>query len=292
MMTLLLAGPLEYAFMQNAYLVGTIVSILAGVVGFFVVTRGVSFAAHALSHIGFAGAAGAVLIGVDPLVGLLVFCLGAALAMGLLGDRLRGRDVVIGVVTAFSLGLGVLFLKLYTRYASEVISILFGTILGVSVSAVLITLVLGVVTVAAIVLIYRPLLFASIDPEVAEARGVPTRALSIVFLLVVALAVAQSAQVVGVLLVFTLMVAPPATAQYLTRTPGRAVCLGALLALVETWIGITLAYYWSAPVSFFITTLSCGAYLLARLLSPYLPQTRAEHPPAAAIERVVEHHLG
>jgi len=292
MITTALPGPLQYPFMVNAYLVGTIVSILAGVVGFFVVTRGVSFAAHALSHVGFAGAAGAVLVGIDPLMGLIVFCLGAALVMGLLGERLRGRDVAIGVVTAFSLGLGTLFLKLYTRYASEVISILFGTILGVSVQEVVVTLALGLLTVIAVVAIYRPLLFASIDPEVAEARGVPVRMLSIVFLLVVALAVAQAVQVVGVLLIFTLMVAPPATAQYLMRTPGRAVMLGAALALVETWIGITLAYYWSLPVSFFIATLSCGIYVAARLAAPRLPQTRAEHPHMAAPERVVEHHLG
>lgn len=292
MVTTALPGPLQYPFMVNAYLVGTIVSILAGIVGFFVVTRGVSFAAHALSHVGFAGAAGAVLVGMDPLLGLIVFCLAAALVMGLLGERLRGRDVAIGVVTAFSLGLGTLFLKLYTRYASEVISILFGTILGVSVQEVAVTLVLGLLTIIALIAIYRPLLFASIDPEVAEARGVPTRTLSIIFLLIVALAVAQAVQVVGVLLIFTLMVAPPATAQYLMRTPGKAVLLGAALALVETWIGITLAYYWSLPVSFFIATLSCGAYLAARAIAPRLPQTRAEHPHFEAPERVVEHHLG
>lgn len=291
-MTTGLPGPLEYPFMINAYLVGTIVSILAGIVGFFVVTRGVSFAAHALSHVGFAGAAGAVLVGADPLAGLIVFCLGAAAIMGLLGERLRGRDVAIGVVTAFSLGLGTLFLKLYTRYASQVISILFGTILGVSTRDVILTLILGTLTICAVVAIYRPLLFASIDPEVAEAKGVPVRALSIIFLLIVALAVAQAVQVVGVLLIFTLMVAPPATAQYLIRTPGRAVLLGAALALAETWIGITLAFYWSWPVSFFIATLSCGAYLAARLMAPRLPQLRSEHPHMGAPERIVEHHLG
>jgi zinc/manganese transport system permease protein len=288
-MTTGLPGPFQYSFMVNAYLVGTVVSLLAGVVGFFVVTRGVSFAAHALSHVGFAGAAGAVLIGADPLIGLLVFCLGAALAMGLLGERLRGRDVAIGVVTAFALGLGTLFLKLYTRYASEVISILFGTILGVSVQEVVLTLVLSAITVIALLAIYRPLLFASLDPEVAEARGVPTGALAIVFLMIVGLAVAQSAQVVGVLLIFTLMVAPPATAQSLMRTPGKAILLGALIALLETWAGITLAYYWSLPVSFFIATLSCGAYLLARAIGPRLPQARAEHPPLVPPHRVIDH---
>ena len=208
--------------MINAYLVGTIVSILAGIVGFFVVTRGVSFAAHALSHVGFAGAAGAVLIGADPLAGLIVFCLGAALVMGFLGERLRGRDVAIGIVTAFSLGLGTLFLKLYTRYASEVISILFGTILGVSARDVLLTLSRNHHGLRS----HRDLpaaSFASIDPEVAEARGVPVRGGLDCLPGVVALAVAQAVQVVGVLLIFTLMVAPPATAQYLIRTPGRAV---------------------------------------------------------------------
>jgi zinc/manganese transport system permease protein len=284
-------GPLQYSFMQNAYLVGTIVSLLAAVVGFFVVTRGLSFAAHALSHVGFAGAAGAVLIGADPLIGLIVFCLVAAGTMGLLGERLRGRDVAIGVVTAFSLGLGTLFLKLYTRYATEVFAILFGTILGVSTRAVVLTLILSVITAAVVIVIYRPLLFSSIDPEVAEARGVPTRALSIVFLLVVALAVAQAVQVVGVLLIFVLMVAPPATAQYLLRSPGRAVMLGALIALFETWAGITLAYYVPYPVSFFIATLSCGIYVAARLVAPHLPQDRADHPHMGAPERIVEHHV-
>jgi zinc/manganese transport system permease protein len=287
-----LPGPFQYPFMVNAYLVGTIVAVVAGIVGFFVVTRGLSFAAHALSHVGFAGAAGAVLIGADPLAGLVAFCLGAALVMGLLGERLRGRDVAIGVVTSFSLGLGTLFLKLYTRYASEVISILFGTILGVSVQEVALTLVLAAVALLAMVAMYRPLLFASIDPEVAEARGVPTQALAIVFLLIVALAVAQSVQVVGVLLIFTLMVAPPATAQYLTRTPGKAVLLAAALALLETWAGITLAYYWSLPVSFFIATISTAGYLIARLISPRLPRERGEHPHAPAPERVLEHHIG
>lgn len=290
-MTTGLPGPFQYSFMVNAYLVGTVVSLLAGVVGFFVVTRGVSFAAHALSHVGFAGAAGAVLIGVDPLTGLIVFCLAAALAMGMLGDRLRGRDVAIGVVTAFSLGLGTLFLKLYTRYATEVISILFGTILGVSTEEVFITLALSVVTVAVLIAIYRPLLFASIDPEVAEARGVPTQALSIVFLLIVALSVAESVQVVGVLLIFVLMVAPPATAQYLIRTPGRTIFLSAMLALIETWIGITLAYYINWPVSFFIATLSCSAYVIARLISPLLPQVRGEHPAPEPSGRAIDHHL-
>ena len=184
----------QYDFMQNALLVGTVVAVVAAVVGYFVVLRGLSFAAHALAHVGFAGAAGAVLLGVSPLVGLLVFTLGGGIAMGLLGERLRGRDVAIGIVLSFALGLGALFLSLNTRYATEAFSILFGTILGVAV-------------------IFRPLLFASLDPEVAHARGVHVRLLSVLFLLLVAVAVSVAVQVVGVLLIFTLLVAPPATAE-------------------------------------------------------------------------------
>lgn len=285
---LTLPGPLQYPFMQNAYLVGTVVSVVAAAVGFFVVVRQLSFAGHALSHIGFSGAAGAVLIGVDPIFGLLVFSLGAGLAMGILGEKVRGRDVAIGIVLSFSLGLGVLFLKLYTRYATEVFSILFGTILGVSTTDVLVTLLLGAISLAALVIMYRPLLFASLDPEVAEARGVPVRGLAIAFLLVVALAVAQAVQVVGVLLIFTLLIAPPATAQYLVRRPGRAILVAVLIAVAETWIGITLAYVWSLPVSFFISTLSCGAYVTVRLIEPYLPQERP-HPPLVPAARLVEH---
>jgi zinc/manganese transport system permease protein len=290
MLLLTLPGPLQYDFLQNAYVAGGIVAVVGGVVGYFVVLRGLSFAGHALGHIGFAGAAGAVLAGVDPLWGLVAFTLGAGLVMGLLGERVRGRDVAIGIVLAFSAGLGVLFLKLNSqRYTTQVFNILFGTILGVSHKDVLLTALLGVTSVAAIIALYRPLLFASLDPAVAEARGVPVRALSIMFLLVVALAVAQAVQVVGVLLIFVLLVAPAATAQSLTPRPGRAVLLAVLLALAETWGGITLAYYWPLPVSFFIATLSGAAYFGARLVAPVLTPARAEHQAHEASQPAVEH---
>lgn len=260
--------PLQYDFMQNAYAAGTIIAAVSAVIGFFVVLRGLSFAAHALAHIGFAGATGAVVVGVAPLIGLLAFTTGGGLAMGLMGKRLRGRDVAIGIVLAFSLGLGALFLSIYTRYATQAYSILFGTILGVSTNDVYITLALALVVLSAIAILFRPLIFASVDPEVAAARGVPVAFISSLFMVVLAVAVAEATQVVGVLLVFTLIVAPAATAGYFVRRPGPVIALSLILALLETWAGITMAYYTKYPVSFYIASLGFFVYLGARLISP------------------------
>lgn len=256
--------PLTYEFMRNAYMVGTIVAVVASLVGYFVVLRGLSFAAHALSHIGFAGATGAVLLGLAPLDGLLAFSLVAALAMGVLGERLRGRDVAIGIVLAFSLGLGALFLTLYTGYAGETISILFGTIIGVSLQDVLATALLAALVIVGLAIMFRPLLFASVTEEVAIARGLPVRTLSSVFLLLTAVAVSISVRIVGVLLIFTLIVAPPATATYLSQRVSRGLVLAAGVGVLETWLGITLAYYTNYPVGFYISTVAACVYLLAR----------------------------
>ncbi len=276
-------GPLGLDFMQNAYLVGTVVAIVAASVGFFVVLRGLAFAGHAMSHVGFAGAAGAILLGLDPLIGLLVFTLLSAAAMGALGERVRGRDVAVGIVLAFSLALGALFLTLYTRYANEAFAILFGTIVGVSRLEVLSTTLLGILTVIGLLVIFRPLLFASVDPEVAQARGVPVRALSIVFLMLVAVAVSVSVQVVGVLLIFTLLLAPAATAEHLSSRPHAAVLTAIAIGLGVTWAGITLAYYLSGPVSFYISALACSLYLAVRLALPRLRviRPRREEPSVA-----------
>ena len=171
----------QFEFMRNAFEAGFVVAVVAGVVGYFVVLRRTAFAAHALSHVGFAGGAGATLLAINPIWGLLVFCLGAAGIMGALGQKVRDRDVVIGVVLAEFLAVGYLFTSLYKGNASDVYSILFGQIYGIDRADVLLTLVVGVVTVALVAAMYRPLLFASVDPEVAEARHVPVRALSIAF---------------------------------------------------------------------------------------------------------------
>jgi len=261
--------------MQHAFEAGTIVALSAGVIGYFVVLRGLSFAAHALSHIGFAGATGAVLLGATPIVGLLVFTMSAGGVMGALGQRLRGRDVTIGLVMAWSLGLGLLFTYLYHGAAQLAIGILFGQIFGITTQEVAVTFVAGFLTVLALVVVYRPLLFATLDEEVAEAKGVPVRGLSIAFMVVLAIAVSEAVQVVGVLLIFALIVAPAAIAERFTTRPSRGVLLSALLAVVFTWVGLTVAYYLPYPVGFFITTVAFWSYILARVLSDVIARRAA-----------------
>ena len=264
----LMAGLLQifqYQFMQHAFEAGTVVAIIAGIVGYFVVLRRSSFAAHALSHIGFAGAAGAVLFGVNPVFGLLLFTSGGGIGIALLGKRAANRDVEIGTVLAFMLGLGVLFISLYKGYATEAYSILFGEILGISSSEVLLTLVVSLVILAVTAVVYRPLLFASLDEDVAEAKGLPMLLLGIIFMLLVALATSISVQVVGVLLIFSLMVTPAAIAQRLTKLPQHAIIISVAVALLATWLGLFLAFYIPWPVSFFITTIVFVLYLIVRL---------------------------
>jgi len=258
----------EYDFMRTAFMAGGVVAVVAGAVGFFLVLRSLTFAGHALSHVGFAGATGAVLVGVSPLWGLLAFTLAAALAMGLLGDRLRGRDVAIGVVLSLSLGLGVLFLYFYTTHATQATTILFGNVLGVDTDTLWGLLGLGAVSLAALAAISRPLLFATLEPDLAEAKGVSLRLIAVLFLAIVAIAVAEAAQVVGVLLVFALMVGPAAAAQNLCARLGWAVALSVVLALAETWLGIALAYVTDWPVSFWIVSLSCLGYAVSLVKSP------------------------
>ena len=254
-----------YDFMQNAFAAAGIVAVVSGLVGFFLVLRAQTFAGHALSHVGFAGATGAVLIGVSPLWGLVALTLAAGIGMGLLGERLHQRDVAIGIVLAMSLGLGLLFLHFFTSYATQVTALLFGNILGVDAPIVWTLLGLGILAVAALAAIARPLLFASLQPELAEAKGVSLRLVSVLFLAIVALAVAECAQIVGVLLVFALMVGPAASAQQCTTRFWHGLALSAALALAEAWLGLVLAFYTDWPTSFWITALSGGVYLLATL---------------------------
>jgi zinc/manganese transport system permease protein len=254
--------------MLHAFEAGTIVAIVAGAIGYFVVLRGSAFAAHALSHIGFAGATGAVVLAINPIYGLLAFTLGSGVAIGALGNRLRGRDVTIGIVLAWTLGLGVLFISLYRGYATEAYALLFGEILGISSSDVVVTLVAGLVTLGGLIAVYRPLLFSSVDEELASAKGVPVTALSIGFMAILAVAVTEAVQVVGVLLIFALIVTPAAIAVRFTSRPPRAILVGILLALAFTWLGLSIAYYSPHPVSFFITSLAFATYLAVRLAEP------------------------
>jgi len=254
---------LEYDFMRTAFAAAAIVAVVSGAVGTFLVLRGQTFAGHALSHVGFTGATGAVLIGVSPLWGMVGMTVLGGIGMGLLGPRLQNRDVAIGIVLSVSLGCGLLFLHFFTAHATQATALLFGNVMGVDVSTLWNLLALGGVSLLGLAAISRPLLFATLQPEVAEARGVSLRLLSVLFLSVVALAVAECTEIVGVLLVFTLMVGPAATAQALTSRLGWSVGLAIGLALAEALGGVALAYVTDWPTSFWITALSGAAYLLA-----------------------------
>ncbi len=255
---------LSYSFMLNGLEAGTIIAIVAGIIGYFVVLRRSAFASHALGHTGFSGAAAAVLVGVQPVYGLLLFTMVAGGGMALLGNRASNRDVEIGTVLAFALGLGLLFLGLYQGYATQAYSILFGEVLGISASGVVFTFWAGLGVLAATAIVYRPLLFASLDEDVAEAKGLPMLWLGLAFLLLLAVTISIAVQIIGVLLIFALMVTPAAIAVRLTRRVGTAVLLSILIAVTGVWGGFFVAFYVNAPVSFFITAIIFGEYLAVR----------------------------
>jgi zinc/manganese transport system permease protein len=257
----------HYEFMRHALLAGGVAAVLCGAVGYFVVLRGLSFATDTLTHVGFAGASGAVIVGLSPVVGLLGLTALMAVALGVLEQRLRGRDVVIGMILVLTLGLGLLFLRLYSGYSNETYALLFGAILALSARDVVVVAVGAVIALAALTVIFRPLLFASLDDELAQARGVPVRGVSTAFLLVLAVAVTAATQVIGALLAVALLIAPAATAQRLTGRPGLSLLLSVLIALAVTWTGVALAFWQPYPVSFFITSLSTLSYLTVRVLT-------------------------
>ena len=265
---------LQFHFMQNAFAAGTLVSLLAGAAGYFVVLRGQSFAAHTLSQVGFPGAAGAVLVHLSPVTGLIVFCVAAALGIGWAGRDLdaghRAESAAVGSILAFSLGLGLLFFRLYAGSASGIYGFLFGTILGISDRDVLVTLAVAVASLGVLAVIGRPLVFAIVDPDVAEARGVPVRLMAVAFLVVLAMAVAITVQIVGTLLIFALLVAPGASALQLTARPVRALGVSVVLSLGFTWLGLSFAYFSDLPVGFFITTLAFAAYVVIRVVKGVL----------------------
>ncbi len=251
------------ALMLNAWGSASIVAIVAGVVGFFIVLRGSAFAAHALPNGAFAGAAGASLIGVDAIIGLAVFSVLGALTIAGLGRRAR-HDVATALVIVVMLGLGSLFLSMTTEYAPEIYSLLFGEVLGVSSSELVPIAVIGVVCIAAVFLVYRPLLFSSVMPEVAEARGVGRGRMEVVFLLVVALTTTMAVPVVGALLIFSLLISPAAAARSFTDRPFTAMGLSVLIALGTVWSAIALAYLSNLPIGFFVGSIGAGTYAAGR----------------------------
>jgi zinc/manganese transport system permease protein len=251
------------SFMTNAWTVATMVAVVAGVVGFFVVLRGSAFVADALPTGAFAGAAGASLIGVNTLVGLSVFSLAGAVSIGLLGRRSR-HDVATALTLVVMLGLGALFLSFTVEYAPEIESLLFGEVLGVSVNEVAPVAGLGAVCVIAIMVMFRPLMLSSLAPEVAEARGIRGHRVEIGFLLVIALATSMALPVVGALLIFSLMIGPPAAARSVTDSPYLAIALSVVIAVVTVWAAIACSFETNWPIGFFVGAISAFCYGLGR----------------------------
>ena len=251
------------AFMTNAWVIATIVAILAGVVGFFVVLRGSAFPAHAIPNGAFAGAAAANLLGLNTLLGLAVFSVLAALGIGRLGRRGR-HDVVTALALVMMLALGALFLSRTTEYEPAIYSLLFGEVLGVSTTELLPVAGLAAASIAAIFVLYRPLVLSSIIPEIAEARGVRNHRMEIAFLVVLAVATATTVPVVGALLIFSLLIGPPAAARSFTDRPPLAILLSIAIALVTVWAAIASSYASNWPIGFFVGVFGAFAYGIGR----------------------------
>ena len=246
-------------FMMNAWITATIVAVVAGVVGYFVVLRGAAFPAHAIPKGAFAGAAGAALLGLSTLLGLAVFSVLGALGIGALGRRGR-RDVATALALVMMLALGSAFLSRTTQYEPQIYSLLFGEVLGVSTTELLPVAILGAVCIVAVLVLYRPLMLSSVVPEIGEAKGVRSHRMEMCFLIVVALATAMTVPVVGALLIFSLMIGPPAAARSVTSRPLVAMLLSVAIALVTVWISIAASYLYNWPVGFFVGALGALSY--------------------------------
>jgi zinc/manganese transport system permease protein len=259
----------QYRFMAHAFEAGTVVALVAAPIGWFMVLRGQAFAGHTLAVVGFPGAAGAVLLGISASIGSFAFCVAAALVIAAV-PRVRGgsaseESAVIGTVQAFALACGFLFATLYAGNLSGVNSLLFGTFLGITSTQVAWLAVGGALALVGLAAVGRPLLFASVDPEVAAGRGVPVGALSVAFLVLLGLAAAETTQITGSLLVFALLVLPAATAQVCCTRPASGLLLSVALALGVTWLGLAVAYFSPYPIGFWVTTIAFGGYVVARL---------------------------
>jgi zinc/manganese transport system permease protein len=271
----------HYHFMQNAYIAGTFVAFGAGIMGYFMVLRNQSFAGHSLANVGFAGATGATLFGISPVVGLFLAGLVAALGiqtLNVVARESRQSDIAVGAILTASLALGFLFIALSpAEYAANVYNVLFGSILGINDVDVGIIVWSTLALVVILVIIGRPLFFASLDPDVAAARGVPVRILALGYLVLLALEVAVAVRIVGVLLIFSLLVTPAAIAHTLTTRPAVAVAVSVLLALLFMWVGLALGYFEPYPVGFFITSLAFGTYIIVRGGRFVLDQMKQHH---------------
>jgi zinc/manganese transport system permease protein len=253
---------LQTTFMRHALIGGSLVALAAGLLGYFVITRQNAFAAHALAHIGFPGATGAILLGAPVTLGLAVFCVGGGLLIGLFGRRVAEREIATGTILALATGLGVLFASLAGANASTTTSVLFGNLLAISSDQLVVFGLFTAAVVVVLALIARPLLFASVDPAVAEARGVPVRALGLAFVVLLALTITMAVQVVGTLLLFALVVTPAATALRLTARPAAVAAIAVGIALASVWLGLVLSAMVNLPPSFFIVSVAVVIWLV------------------------------
>ena len=282
---------LVYQFMVNALQAGTIVAVMAGVVGWFVVLRRQSFAAHTTAMMSFPGASGAALAGLPTALGYYLACGMAALAIGRSSGASRrgrsGESAAVGVVQVAGLALGFLFLSLYSGVLEQLETLLFGTFLGIDRNQVLTLAIVAVVVLAALAVIGRPLVLSSLDPEAARARGLPVRLFDIGFLLILGLTVAATSQITGALLVFALLVAPPAAAQALTPRPGLSLALSVVFALLVMWLGLGISYFSIYPLGFFVTSFGFALYAAAKLARRVVTALRqapqADRPAAATV---------
>lgn len=289
-----LGNMLSEPFLQHALLAGTAIALLSGLVGYFVVLRGQVFAGDALSHVAYAGALAALAAGVDLRFGLFASTITVGLVLGLLGGRGAADDVVIGTTFAWVLGLGVFFLALYTTHSSTGngaanVNVLFGSIFGISSGAAVLAALVAVVLIAGLLVIARPLLFASLDPAAAAAAGVPVRLLGPLFLGIVGATAAEASQAVGALLLFGLLAAPAAAAQRVTDRPWRALALAGALAVLAMWSGLAIAYAAPRlPASFTIMSCAAAEYALAGLGTSRFRRRRGEQVRRAQSQRLVE----
>ncbi|NJC69588.1 metal ABC transporter permease [Planosporangium thailandense] len=252
-------------FMVNAFRAGTIVAVLAAIIGWYMVLRRQSFAGHTLAVVGFPGAAAAIWLGLGAILGYFACCLAAALVIAALpsGARrgYREESAVIGAVQAYALAAGLLFIALYKGFLNGTSALLFGSFLGITTRQVTTLAVVTTVVLAVVAGIGRPLLFASIDPDIAAAHGVPTRDLGAAFLVMLAATAAEVGQITGALLVFALLVLPPATAQLITVRPGPSMAVSVVLAAATVWVALFVAYYSPYPLGFWLTSIAFGAYV-------------------------------
>lgn len=257
----------SFPFMVNAFRAGTLIALAAAVLGWFMVLRRQTFAGHTLAIVGFPGAAAATLIGVAAIYGYFAFCLLAALVLALVprGGRDAHSAALTGTVQAFALACGFLCVSRYKGFLNGVDSLLFGTFLGITEDQVLVLLIVTAVVLGVLAVLGRPLLFATLDPDVAAARGVAVRGLSAAFLVLLGAAVAEASQITGTLLVFALLVMPAATAQALTSRPARSLVIAAVIAIAVTWVALGAAFYTGYPIGFFVTTFAFALYAVARL---------------------------